>query len=100
MSLPRCPTNLRAHWVTDDHGELVLACTPTTPDDLARDAKENRIALLVLGGGVIVYLILLCGILLIKKFQHNHVGKNKRIAHAYPYSLFAPRQSRSEVDAI
>lgn len=100
MSLPRCPTNLRAHWVTDDHGELVLACTPTTKEDVERDAKENRIALWLIGGVLTLYLILLCGIILSKKLEHNRVGQNKRIAYAYPYSLFAPRESRSEVHAV
>jgi hypothetical protein len=100
MSLPRCPTNLRAHWVTDDHGELVLACTPTTKEDIERDGKENRIAFLVIASIFTLYLIILCVILVAKKVQHNRVGQNKRIAYAYPYSLFAPRASRSEVHAV
>lgn len=90
-AVPLCPKALRAHWVTDDHGELVLSCTPSTPDDLEHDAAERKYFLIVVSTVFIVWAILLCLITYAKKWEHDRAGRHKKIANAYPGLLFPPR---------
>lgn len=91
MSIPQCPRSLRAHWITDEHGELVLSCTPTTPEDLEKDASDKKVLCTILFIALFIYLLLICLIAIAKKREFNRVGKQKKVATAYPYTLFPPR---------
>lgn len=81
---PYCPKYLRVNWVTDEYGKLTLSCIPTT-EDTVKDTGNKIVLYYIIGIALTI-----CLILVTYKIKHNTLRRHKKIAHAYPYSRFAP----------